>query len=97
MRIIARRTLREFWTRHARAEQPLKAWFAETSRAAWVGPQDVKDAYRHASFLGDKRVVSKIAGNHYRLITHINYDFQIIYIKFVGTYAEYDRIHPETV
>jgi len=97
MRIIARRTLREFWERHPRAEQPLRAWFAEASKATWLQPQDIKDAYRHASFVGDNRVVFNVAGNRYRLIVHVNYDFGILYIKFVGTHAEYDRIDPETV
>ena len=97
MRIIARRTLREFWERHASAEQPLKAWFAEASRAAWATPQDIKNAYRHASFVGDNRVIFNIGGNHYRLVTHVNYDFGIVYIKFIGTHAEYDKINPETV
>ena len=97
MRIIARRTLREFWERHPRAEQPLRAWFAEASKATWLQPQDIKDAYRHASFVDDNRVVFNIAGNRYRLVVHVNYDFGILYIKFIGTHAEYDRIDPETV
>ena len=60
-------------------------------------PQDVKNAYRHASFVADNRVIFNIAGNRYRLIVHINYDYQIVYVKFVGTHAEYDRIDPETI
>ncbi len=53
--------------------------------------------YRHASFVGDNRVIFNIGGNHYRLVTHINYDFGIVYIKFIGTHSEYDKIDPETV
>ncbi len=97
MRVIARRTLREFWQRHAQAEQPLKAWYGEAVKAAWSSPQNVKNAYRHASFVADNRVIFNIAGNRYRLIVHINYDYQIVYVKFVGTHAEYDRIDPETI
>ena len=53
--------------------------------------------YRHASFLEDNRVVFNIGGNHYRLVTHINFDYQIVYVKFVGTHAEYDRIDAESI
>ena len=97
MRIIARRTLREFWEQHPDAEQPLKAWFAETSNAAWDTPQSIKDQYRHASFVADNRVIFNIGGNKFRLVVHVNYDFGIVFIKFVGTHREYDRIDPETV
>jgi len=97
MREIARRTLREFWQRHRRAEQPLKAWYAEAVRADWQGPQDIKSRYAYASFVADNRVVFNIAGNRYRLIVHVNYDYRIVYVKFVGTHAEYDRIDPEAV
>lgn len=97
MRIIARRTLREFWDLHPDAEQPLKAWFAEASAASWETPQAIKDQYRHASFVADNRVIFNIGGNKYRLVVHVNYDFGIMYIKFVGTHGEYDKIDPETV
>lgn len=97
MRIIARRTLRGFWQVHRRAEQPLKAWYAETAKATWQSPQDIKDVYAHASFVADNHVVFNIAGNRYRLIAHINHDYQIVYVKFIGTHAEYDLIDPETV
>ena len=97
MRIIARRTLREFWKLHPRAEQPLKAWFAETSKAAWDRPQTIKAHYRQASFLADNRVVFNIGGNKFRLVAHVNYEFGLVYIKFVGTHDDYDRIDPEKV
>jgi len=97
MRVIARRRLREFWQLHRRAEQPLKAWYAEATGADWQSPQDIKRSYAHASFVADNRVVFNIAGNRYRLIVHVNYDYQIVYVKFVGTHAEYDRIDPGTV
>ena len=97
MRIIARRTLREFWKLHPRAEQPLKAWSAEVSKADWDGPQAVKSRYRHASFVADNRVIFNIGGNKFRLVTHVNYEFGIVYIRFIGTHSDYDRIDPETV
>ena len=97
MRIIARRTLRAFWELHPDAEQPLKAWFAEASSVSWETPQAVKDQYRHASFVADNRVIFNIGGNKYRLVVHVNYDFGIVYVKFIGTHSEYDKIDPETV
>lgn len=97
MRVIARRPLREFWKRHPTAEQPLKAWFAEVQAANWRDTAAIKLRYRHASFVGDNRVIFNIGGNKFRLVVHVNFDFGIVYIKFVGTHAEYDRIDPETV
>ncbi len=97
MRIIARRTLREYWEKHATAEQPLKSWFKEVSLADWDSPNDVKRRYRHASFLSGNRVVFNIGGNKWRLIVQINYDFKIVYIRFVGSHAAYDKVDAETI
>jgi mRNA interferase HigB len=99
MRIIARRTLREFWeqTTSADSEQPLKTWFREVSRADWAKPADVKHAFRSASFVGNSRVVFNIAGNKYRLVVRINYPYRVVYIRFVGTHPEYDKIDVRTV
>jgi mRNA interferase HigB len=97
MRIIARRVLREFWERHPDAEQPFKAWFAETKAASWRDTHAIKRRYRHASFVGDNRVIFNLDGNKYRLAAHVNYGFGIVYIKFVGTHGAYDRVGPETV
>lgn len=94
MRIIARSTLKQFWeqSRHADAEQPLKAWFAFVKEADWSTPADVKLAFRNASFVGNDRVVFNIAGNKYRLVVRINYPYRVCYIRFVGTHAQYDAI-----
>jgi mRNA interferase HigB len=97
MRIIARRTLRTFREHHPDSEQPLKSWFAEAEAAEWKTPQAVKRRYRSASFVADNRIIFNIGGNKYRLVVHVNYDFRIVYIKFVGTHREYDRIDPETI
>ena len=97
MRIIARRTLREFWERHERTKQPLRAWYSEASKAEWKSPWKIKQKYRHASFIADNRVVFNNAGNRYWLITHINFNDQIVYVKFVGTHAEYDQIDAESI
>lgn len=96
MRVIAKRTLRDFWEKHPDAEQPLKAWHAE-AEAAWENPAEIKEQYGTASILKDSRVVFNVGGNKYRLIVKINYVYQICYIRFIGTHQEYDRIDAETV
>ncbi len=97
MRVIALRTLREFWTTHADAEDALRAWHADAQRAVWKTPGDIRATYATASIIGNNRVVFNIRGNTYRLIVAVNYDYGIVYIRFIGTHAEYDRIDAETV
>ncbi len=97
MRIIAKRTLREFWIRHVDAKAPLEAWHSEAKAAKWRNPQDIKVQYRNASILKNGRVVFNISGNKYRLIVAVRYDLQIIFIRFVGTHRQYDQIDAETV
>lgn len=97
MRVIARKTLQDFWERHPRAEQPLKAWFAEAQHASWRTPAEIKAHYKTASIIGDNRVVFNISGNDYRLIVKIHYNTGLVYIRFVGTHAEYDRMDAETI
>ena len=98
MRIIARRTLKAFWSVHNQAEAPLTAWYVAVSRADWRSPADVKAMFgTSVDFLGDNRVDFDIAGNKYRLVVHVAYPFRTVLVKFVGTHAEYDRIDAETV
>ena len=99
MRIIARRTLREFWegSGHRDSEAPLRAWFAEASKADWANPADIKRQHRNASIVGNSRVVFNIGGNKYRLVVAVKYEPRIVFIRFVGTHAEYDRIDVEEV
>ena len=93
MRIIAKRTLREFWERFPDAEQPLKAWFAEAQQAVWPHHQVLKSQYANASIVADDKVVFNIKGNTYRLVVGIDYGWQTIYIKFIGTHPEYDKLN----
>lgn len=97
MRVIAKKTLRDFWEIHPDSEQQLKAWYQETSKAKWEGPHQIKLEYPSASLLANNRVVFDVKGNHYRLIVKINYDYQMIWIRFVGTHAEYDKINAKTI
>jgi len=92
LRIISKKIVREFWEKHADSQQQLKSWFQETSAVQWKGPKDIKKEYLSASFLAYNRVVFNIKGNTYRLIVKINYDYSMIWIRFVGTHAEYDKI-----
>ncbi len=94
VRIIARRTLRGFWEMpgHWDSEQPLRAWFAEASKADWATPADIKKQHRNASIVGNSRVVFNISGNKYRLVVAFKYEARIAFIRFVGTRAAYDRI-----
>ena len=99
MRVIARKTLVEFWERPGcrDAEQPLRAWFHEARLADWSAPADIKTAYRHASILENNRVVFNIGGNKYRLVVAVNYRARIVFIRFVGRHADYDRINAREI
>ena len=97
MRIIAKRTLRGFWEREPRAEQPLKAWYAIASKVDWSSPAEVKAAYRNASILGDNRVVFNIGGNRFRLVVRFDYTHRLGSVRFAGTHTEYDAVDASSV
>lgn len=102
MRIISRKAIRKYWEAYDGADQPalesaLKAWFQEAKKAAWQSSADVKKKYRSASILKKGRVVFNICGNKFRLIARINYPVGVLYIRWVGTHAEYDKINAEEV
>jgi mRNA interferase HigB len=93
MRIIDKKRLSEFWEQHRDAEGPLKAWHDHVKRARWLTPADVQRDYGNDVILPDNRAVFNIKGNKYRLVVRFNYGAQSIYIRFIGTHAEYDRIN----
>ena len=100
MRIIAVSTLKAFWENnptYLEAKEPLLAWHKFALNADWDSPAKLKADFRNASILRDGRAVFNIAGNKYRLVVWINYQYRIIYIRFVGTHAQYDGIDPQTV
>ena len=97
MRIISKKTLRDFWDKHTDAEQSLKAWHAKTKLANWETSTDIKEDYRNASFVANNRVIFNIKGNKYRLVAAVNYDFGVIYIRFVGSHKEYDKIDATSI
>ncbi len=97
MRVIARATLRSFWDKYPDAELALEAWYHEARVAQWQNSAEVKKKYGTASIVGKNRVVFNMCGNKYRLIVHINYAFQKIFIRFIGTHDEYDGVDAETI
>lgn len=97
MRIISRKALRVFWEKHSDARQSLQAWYVDVKKARWSSPADIKKAYRNVSFVGNNRVVFNIKGNKYRVIVAIQYKFRLVFIRFVGTHQEYDRVDADAV
>ena len=93
MRIISRKSLREFWEKHADSEEQLKSWYRETEKARWKNINELKSEYPTASILKDNKIVFNIKGNNYRLIVKMNFEFQISWILFIETHAEYDKIN----
>ena len=98
MQIIARRTLKKFWSTHPQAENPLRVWFSIVEKSQWNSPQDVKNIFGPTvDFVDDNRIIFDIGGNKYRLIIHVAYQYKRVLIKFIGTHKEYDLINPETI
>lgn len=97
MHVISRKPLREFAAKHSQAKSPLDAWFAEASRAEWASFADVRATYGSADVVGGNRVIFNIGGNKYRLVVKIAYKCGTVYVRFVGTHDEYDKIDPEEI
>jgi mRNA interferase HigB len=98
MRILSRSTLRDFWESHPDVEEALRTWYYETSHADWPSPADIiKAVHRSVSTIANNRVVFNIKGNRYRLIVAVRYDIGIMFIRFIGTHAEYDKVDAETI
>ena len=97
MRIIAVRTLKLFWKKYPDAEQALKSWFEIVKGSSWNMPNDVKEVFRSADILPNNRIVFNIKGNNYRLVVKVHYDFQIVFIRFIGKHSDYDKINANTI
>lgn len=97
MRILSKRALRLFWEKHRDAEQPLLAWFREVERADWQRPDQVLERFPKASIVGTDRVVFRISGGGYRIVARVFYPGRLVYIRFVGTHDEYERVNVEEV
>jgi len=97
MRIISKKTLKNFYEqpKYSDSKNALEAWHKEVLKLEWNTPNEIKAMYRSASIIGDTKVVFNIAGNKYRLIVTINYNAKIVFVKFIGTHKEYDKINVE--
>lgn len=97
MRIISKKTLKDFWLIHKDAEEQLYSWYKEVKKLHWEHPGDVKGDFAKASILKGGRVVFDICGNKYRLVVKINYERGWIFIRFIGTHTQYDKIDAERI
>lgn len=100
MRIIALSTLKAFWKgfpEYVDAKEPILAWYRHALKANWDSPDKVKADFGNASILKDGRVVFNIAGNKYRLIVWVNYDYRVVYIRFIGTHKQYDKVDAQKI
>ena len=97
MRIISKRTLRDYWLKYPECEQPLLSWYKVAIKAKWSNFNDVKSQFGSCKIVGNDRIVFKIKGNNYRLIIKISFDNQLIWIRFLGTHSEYDLINAKSV
>jgi len=96
-RIFAKRTIKEFWERFPDSEQYLKTWYDTAMSSDWKSPSDVKQSYANASILKESRVVFNIKGNSYRLVAKFNFEKQWIFIRFIGTHKECNKIDANTI
>ena len=99
MRVIAKRSLVKFYSKpsYADAQGALQSWHDETLKADWRSPQDIKNQYRNVSICANNRAVFNVAGNKYRLVVEVQYQAGIVWIKFIGTHTQYDKIAVESV
>ncbi|WP_309607772.1 type II toxin-antitoxin system HigB family toxin [Flavobacterium sp.] len=91
-RIFSKGTLRDYWQHHAETEQYLKTCYDTALNANWKTPNEVKRNYANASILKNQRIVFNISGNSHRLVVKFNFERQWIFIRFIGSHSEYDKI-----
>ena len=97
LKIFSRGTLRDFWNKHADCEYQLKTWYRETEKSNWKTINELKSEYPNASILKDNRIVFNIKGNDYRLVVKFNFEYQLAWIRFIGTHGEYDKINANEI
>ena len=97
MRIIAVSTLKAFYLKHPETETGIKVWIQKIKHAKWEKPTDVLKTFRHARSIGMSRVIFNINKNDYRLIVQVNYNRLSVYVVFIDTHSQYDKIDPETI
>jgi len=97
LRVIAKKILREFWEKYPDSEEQLKSWFQEAEKGAWITPNFIKNEFPNSRLIPNNRVIFNIKGNHYRLVVRVNYKYQMVYVRFIGTHPEYDKIDPTKI
>jgi mRNA interferase HigB len=97
MRVISKSRLSAFWRLHPQSQKPLAVWFEIAENADWTSLHDVKRAYPSTDYIGNDRYVFNIAGNKYRLIVMIFFEIGRIYIRYIGTHSEYDKINARDI
>lgn len=96
-RIVAKKTLRDFWEKHADSEQYIKTWYETVKNSNWNSPNEIKQTFVNASVLKNSRIVFNINGNSHRLVVKFNYERQWAFVRFIGTHAAYDKINANTI
>jgi len=96
-RVFSKSTLREYWEKHPDSEQYLKTWYETVMNSNWERPNDVKETFVNASVMKNNRIIFNIKGNSYRLVAKFNYEKQWIFVKFIGTHSEYNKIDANTI
>lgn len=97
MRVIALRTIRDYYTRHPQAKAALEDWYTKTRKASWSCLGDIRETFASADYVGNQRYVFNIKGNDFRLVVVIQFTPGLVYVRFVGTHAEYDKIDWSTI
>lgn len=97
MRVIAIQMLRQFWEKHASAEQPLSEWYAKTERAMWGSLPDIRKDDNSVDYVGNQRYVFNVGGNKYRIIAAIKFTPRLVYIRFVGMHQQYIKLTADQI
>lgn len=96
-RIYSKKVLRDFWTADPDAEDSLRRWYETVKQASWDNPVDVKKDFRRISILKNGRIVFRIKGNHYRIVVRINYKENWVFVRFVGSHKDYNKIDATSI
>jgi len=97
VRVMTRKAINDYCNTYKETSTQLQAWYHEVKNAQWNNPQDVRARYSNASIIKGNRIVFNIKGNKYRLVTKVNYQMNVVYIRFFGTHNEYTKINVEEI
>lgn len=97
MRIVSKKKIVDYYTKHAGSKTALEEWYKKSSKAEWNSLNELKKQFLHADYVGNNRVVFNIKGNDYRLVAIVIYVSKKLYIRWIGTHAEYDKIDAKNI